>query len=85
MANKSALYPDKIHYLKQANNRQWYSKIKALCGLIKQFSPLPCISLLSPSLAIKEISFRLATICILLREPAFLLPPPQLSLSRRLM
>ena len=90
-ASKITFYPDKIHHLKQANNINWYSKIKALCGLDKQTPSLPCTSHLCSSLAADEINTHYATICQTLPplEPALFpayLPsffPP--SLSRRLM
>ena len=73
-ATKATFYPDKIQHLKQANNRQWYSKIKALCGLDKPSPSLPCTSHFSPSLAAEEINSHFATICQILPsfEPALL-------------
>ncbi|MPC77848.1 hypothetical protein E2C01_072317 [Portunus trituberculatus] len=36
---KASHHPNKIHQFKLTNNRQWYERIKALCGLQKQSSP----------------------------------------------
>ena len=60
---KASYYPDKIHHLKLTNNRQWYDKIKSLCGLQKQASSLPCVSHLSPDNAAEEINGHFAAIC----------------------
>ncbi|XP_076039158.1 uncharacterized protein LOC143024257 [Oratosquilla oratoria] len=61
---KSSYYPNKIEHLKTQNNSQWFSKIKALCGLQNnQASHLPCASHLPPDLAAQEINTHFASIC----------------------
>lgn len=40
-AAKLTYYPDKIHYLKQANSRQWYSKINYLFLSPLYLPPIP--------------------------------------------
>ena len=60
---KANYYPDKLHRLKLANNRQWFSKIKALCGLQKQASSFPCTSHLPANLAAEEINGHFSSIC----------------------
>lgn len=94
---KASYYPDKIHHLKLANSRQWYDRIKALCGLQKQSSPLPCTSHLSPENAVEEINSHFAAICQTLPPlhsptlPAYLpapSPPPsvqEVDVFRRLL
>ncbi|KAK4323709.1 hypothetical protein Pmani_005611 [Petrolisthes manimaculis] len=54
--DKARHYPEKMQHLKQANNRQWYSKIKSLCGLQKQSPSFPCTSHLSPDNAAEELN-----------------------------
>ena len=62
-AAKLSYYPDKLHHLKQQDSSKWFSRIKALCGLQKQSSTLPCTSHLSPDLAAQEINTHFASIC----------------------
>ncbi|XP_076033182.1 uncharacterized protein LOC143020617 [Oratosquilla oratoria] len=89
---KSSYYPNKLQHLKQQrNNTQWFSKIRALCGLQgNKTSHLPCISNLSPDLAAQEINSHFASICQTLppldpsRLPAYLpspSPPIQVQVS----
>ena len=89
-AAKSSYYPDKLHHLKQQDSSKWYSKIKALCGLQKQPSSLPCTSHLSPDLAAQEINTHFASICQTLPPlnpsllPAYLpspTPPPSVHVA----
>ena len=84
-AVKANYYPDKIHQLKLSNNRKWFSSIKALCGLEKPSSPLPCLSHLTPNVATEQINDHFATVCQTLPSlktsslPAYLpapSPPP---------
>ena len=70
---KASFYPNKLHHLKHQDSSKWYSKIKALCGLKKQTSILPCTSHLPPDLAAQEINSHFATI-------GQTLPPLDLSL-----
>ncbi|XP_063887196.1 uncharacterized protein LOC135114899 isoform X1 [Scylla paramamosain] len=60
---KASYYPDKIHHLKLTNNRQWYAKIKALCGLQKHTPSFPCTSHLPANLAAQEMNDHFAAIC----------------------
>ena len=62
-AVKARYYPDRIHQLKHANNTQWYTRIKALCGLQKQTSSFPCTSHLPANRAAEEINAHFAAIC----------------------
>ncbi len=82
---KKTYYPTRIHNLKQANTNQWFSKIKDLCGISKQSSPIPCVSQLQSNEAAIKINTHFSTICQTLpklnhnRLPAYLpspSPPP---------
>ena len=81
-------YPNKLHHLKQSNTRQWYSKIKDICGIGCSSDSIPCVSHLSNDEAAQQINAHFSTICQSLNKlylsllPSYLpspsLPPPVL-------
>ncbi|MCP4985945.1 MAG: reverse transcriptase family protein [Colwellia sp.] len=82
-AARKSFYPDRIHQFKQVDSSKWFGKIRALCGLQKQSSTLPCTSHLSPDLAAQEINSHFSSICQSLPPlnpsllPAYLPSPSQ--------
>lgn len=89
-ATKVQCFPSKIHYLKVANNKQWFSQIRSLCGLQKHSSGFLYTSQLPANTLAEEINSHFASICQtfpplstnFLRLSPSLSPPP---LSMRLM
>ena len=82
---KKSYYPRKIQHLKQTNNSEWYTRVRDLCGLNRQSSPLSLLSHLPADKAAEEINSHFASICQSLPEldttrlPAYLpapSPPP---------
>lgn len=64
-----------MQYLKQVNNRQWYSKVHSLCGLIIHSISYPCTSYPSPDKVVEEINGYFAVVTAYpLFSPAFSLP-----------
>lgn len=81
---KATYYPTRIHSLKQSNISKWYTKIKDLCGLKNNTSPIPGVSHLPATEAAESINTHFATICQSLPSldltslPAFLPTPSPL-------
>ncbi|MPC77662.1 hypothetical protein E2C01_072121 [Portunus trituberculatus] len=91
---KASYHPNKIHQLKLTNNRQWYDKIRALCGLRKHYPLLTCTSHFPTDAAAYKINSHFATICQTFPSihssplPSFLptpFPPPTVQVYKRIL